>query len=69
MLLFFKKNCNVIKLAKRQKNDLIARSDKETIRFEDGKLVSEGSMGQKEKWNTRIEKLLVDVLTNHKEKY
>ena len=29
-----------------------------------GKLVSEAPMGQKEKWNTRIEKLLVDVLTN-----
>ena len=29
-----------------------------------GKLVSEAPMGQKEKWNTRIEKLLVDVMTN-----
>ncbi len=29
-----------------------------------GKLVSEAPMGQKEKWNTRIEKLLVDVITN-----
>ena len=29
-----------------------------------GKLVSEAPMGQKEKWNTRIEKLLVDVFTN-----
>ncbi|MGN0318597.1 MAG: DUF6577 family protein [Lachnospira sp.] len=29
-----------------------------------GKLVSEAPMGQKEKWNTRIEKLLVDVLTS-----
>lgn len=29
-----------------------------------GKLVSETPMGQKEKWNTRIEKMLVDILTN-----
>ncbi|MBO4987683.1 MAG: hypothetical protein J6C63_02405 [Lachnospiraceae bacterium] len=29
-----------------------------------GKLISEAPMGQKEKWNTRIEKLLVDVITN-----
>lgn len=29
-----------------------------------GKLVSEAPMGQNEKWNTRIEKLLVDVITN-----
>lgn len=29
-----------------------------------GKLVSEAPMGQQEKWNTRIEKLLVDVMTN-----
>lgn len=29
-----------------------------------GKLVSEAPMGKKEKWNTRIEKLLVDVATN-----
>lgn len=29
-----------------------------------GKLVSEAPMGHKEKWNTRIEKLLVDVMTN-----
>ena len=28
------------------------------------KLVSEAPMGQKEKWNTRIEKLLVDTLTS-----
>ncbi|MBQ4559507.1 MAG: hypothetical protein IJA54_04185 [Tyzzerella sp.] len=29
-----------------------------------GKLVSEAPMGQKEKWHTRIEKLLVDLFTN-----
>lgn len=29
-----------------------------------GKLVSEAPMGQNERWNTRIEKLLVDVMTN-----
>ncbi len=29
-----------------------------------GKLVSEAPMGQNEKWNTRLEKLLVDISTN-----
>lgn len=29
-----------------------------------GKLVSESPMGQKQKWNTRIEKMLVDIMTN-----
>lgn len=29
-----------------------------------GKLISESPVGQQEKWNTRIEKLLVDLITN-----